>query len=424
MDSSAVEGVETATAGPNGREQLDVAVAVVASVWSEVLGIETPDPEDDFFILGGDSLAALAVSKRLTELGGGSWPEDGIVAGELAYVNLWQHRILRDLADYLLTCGATRKWPLSVQSGESVPEESKDSDDPDQPATKDGEGKREGTKDGGDGSPPAAQMSEAEVAIARQKHRELRSFAARGMLDPMRQLLSAGVHPSGGEGREAPILVGVSALHAAANAGQGEAVEELLQHGAAPNAKMFFYKRTAAHCAAAAGCLPALQALHSAGAALRAKDKSRLSLLHDAARSGSAACIHWLLRASCAPDMDARDKWGRTPLHWTVLNGHAHAAAALVQAGAKLEPAKMPHRIQRRRTSLLQPPSLASLARQFHPPDHPLHAILSPPPPSGSSAPSLPPSDAEPAAGGSSAPSESESPRRRNAQEDHHHHHR
>lgn len=34
--------METATAGPNGREQLDVAVAVVASVWSEVLGIETP----------------------------------------------------------------------------------------------------------------------------------------------------------------------------------------------------------------------------------------------------------------------------------------------------------------------------------------------------------------------------------------------
>ncbi len=195
----------------------------------------------------------------------------------------------------------------------------------------------------------------------------------------MRALLAAGVHPTGGEGREAPLLVGVSALHAAANAGQVAAVVELLAHGGSANAKMHFYKRTPLHCAAACGCLDALKALLAAGGALRAKDKSRLSLMHDAARGGSAECVQWLLAASGIADLNARDKWGRTPLHWCVLNGHTDAARVLIDAGAEIEPGKMPQRIQRRRTSLVQPPSLASLARQFHPPEHPLHSLLNPP---------------------------------------------
>jgi len=69
-------------------------------------------------------------------------------------------------------------------------------------------------------------------------------------------------------------------------------------------------------------------------------------------------------------DVNARDKWGRTPLVWTVLNGHADAgqstchlrevnfvilrkstvcaARRLLEAGADLAPPHMPNRIQRR----------------------------------------------------------------------------
>ena len=39
-------------------------------VWGEVLGILRPEPQDEFFLLGGDSLSALAVVKRLVEWDG------------------------------------------------------------------------------------------------------------------------------------------------------------------------------------------------------------------------------------------------------------------------------------------------------------------------------------------------------------------
>ena len=55
-------------------------------------------------------------------------------------------------------------------------------------------------------------------------------------------------------------------------------VAALLAAGARPNAKMFFYQRTPAHCAARAGSDAALAALLRAGAAPRARDKSRLTV--------------------------------------------------------------------------------------------------------------------------------------------------
>mmetsp|Transcript_41268 Transcript_41268/g.129653 ORF Transcript_41268/g.129653 Transcript_41268/m.129653 type:complete len:207 (+) Transcript_41268:302-922(+) len=150
----------------------------------------------------------------------------------------------------------------------------------------------------------------------------------------------------------------------------------LLEARAQPNAKMFFYKRTPAHCAAASGCHEALRQILDRGGAVRARDKSRLTLLHDAARGGDVKCIQMLLEASAFADMEARDKWGRTPLHWTVLNGSSEAARLLIQHGAELEPRHQPRRIQRRRTSLVQPPSLRALAVEMHPATHPIHSIF------------------------------------------------
>ena len=83
--------------------------------------------------------------------------------------------------------------------------------------------------------------------------------------------------------------------------------------------KMSFYARSPAQCAAAAACGEALDLLLASGAAVRVRDKMKLTLLHDAARGGDVACVRAVLRGGGAADVEARDKWGRTPLTWCVL---------------------------------------------------------------------------------------------------------
>ena len=41
-----------------------------------------------------------------------------------------------------------------------------------------------------------------------------------------------------------------------------------------------------------------------------------------------------------ARDLDAHDRWGRSALHWAVLNGHAAAAEALLGARAAVRGAR------------------------------------------------------------------------------------
>ena len=212
--------------------------------------------------------------------------------------------------------------------------------------------------------------------FVQEQQRKLRHAAALGRVGEVKILLEQHAHPGGGEGRHEHQITGLSPLHVAANAAQPHVVAMLLEAGASANAKMFFYSRSSAQCAAASACHEALKAILAAGGAVRVRDKMKLTLLHDAARGGAPSCIQEVLKAGASADIDARDKWGRTPLFWCVLNGHTDAARALVDAGAKVDPGKMPNRVQRRRTHLVQPQSLSALAREIHPPGHPIHALL------------------------------------------------
>eukprot|EP00960_Hanusia_phi_P002586 75409-Hanusia_phi.AAC.2 len=87
-----------------------------------------------------------------------------------------------------------------------------------------------------------------------EEQEKLRRAAATGDSETVRRLLESKAHPTVGEDKSASVHAGISALHVAANARQPEIVGMLLEAKAQPNAKMFFYKRTPAHCAAAAGC--------------------------------------------------------------------------------------------------------------------------------------------------------------------------
>lgn len=50
------------TAAGSATELLE---ALIAQCWTEVLGIERPDPSDDFFELGGDSLQGLELTDKV-----------------------------------------------------------------------------------------------------------------------------------------------------------------------------------------------------------------------------------------------------------------------------------------------------------------------------------------------------------------------
>ena len=75
-----------------------------------------------------------------------------------------------------------------------------------------------------------------------------------------------------------------------------------------------------------------------------ALDSNRQTALHHAARAGADnGCLAALLDRweSVAGDDDgsacaSRDVWGRTPLHWAVINGHREAIVTLVEAGSDI----------------------------------------------------------------------------------------
>ncbi|KAJ3192303.1 hypothetical protein HK101_006755 [Irineochytrium annulatum] len=56
--------------------------------------------------------------------------------------------------------------------------------------------------------------------------------------------------------------------------------------------------------------------------------------LHHAARSGAPDGVVARLVAVASEAVGRRDKWGRTPLHWAVVNGHRNAVKILMDSGA------------------------------------------------------------------------------------------
>lgn len=50
-----------------GREPAEILEALIAQCWSEILGIERPNVNDDFFELGGDSQQGLELTDKVAQ---------------------------------------------------------------------------------------------------------------------------------------------------------------------------------------------------------------------------------------------------------------------------------------------------------------------------------------------------------------------
>ena len=210
----------------------------VSMACSSVMGIEI-SPEDDFLAMGGDSLSALAVSKRLVEMGGGTWPIDGIIHGRLAACELIRSPVLRSYSALLLDEGYAPTLPASFDKARSKEEEEEEEEE------KDAVEKKLKHQRGSDDSGASARQRRGDDDAATPRvdqnlSRVLRRACAAGDDEGVRRALELGADVDHGmptssvDGRPVDVdtFEGVPPLHVAAARGGGATVQILLDAGA------------------------------------------------------------------------------------------------------------------------------------------------------------------------------------------------
>ncbi|MFP5379596.1 MAG: ankyrin repeat domain-containing protein, partial [Vicinamibacteria bacterium] len=178
------------------------------------------------------------------------------------------------------------------------------------------------------GASLAAALLMASVAVAAAQNAPVADAAMRGDHDAVRSLLQQGADVNASHGD------GMSALHWAAERGDGPLVEMLVYAGANPAAVTRIGDYTPLHLAARAGQATAVAALVKAGAAVNAKTTtSGVTALHLAAASGSAEAVRLLIEKGA--DVNAGEaQWGQTPLIFAAAQNRTGAIKALLAAGA------------------------------------------------------------------------------------------
>jgi truncated hemoglobin YjbI len=130
-------------------------------------------------------------------------------------------------------------------------------------------------------------------------------------------------------------------LHEVAGQGNARIVALLLRLGADPNASEAFvhtplYDVSNAYPSDGVASATVVSILVEAGANVNAREKvKRCSALHMAARRGNVLVAQALLK--CGADVEARDKYGDTPLHRAVKCRQAEMVAFLLASGAVVQ---------------------------------------------------------------------------------------
>lgn len=152
--------------------------------------------------------------------------------------------------------------------------------------------------------------------------------ARRGDLDTVRTLLREGADVNGAQGD------GMSALHWAAERGDGEMAQMLIHAGAAVEAVTRIGPYTPLHVASTAGRASVIELLLEAGADVSASTStSGVTPLHLAAASGSAEAVSTLLDHGA--EIDARESaWEQTPLIFAAANDRVDVIELLLERGA------------------------------------------------------------------------------------------
>ena len=152
--------------------------------------------------------------------------------------------------------------------------------------------------------------------------------AMKGDRDAVKALLKQGADVSAAKGD------GMTALHFAAERGDGPMTEMLVYAGANVGAVTRIGQYTPLHLASRAGQVAVVQALLKAGANVSARtSNSGVVPLHLAASSGNADVVALLLDHGA--DADAMEsEWGQTPLMFAAAENRASAIRVLIERGA------------------------------------------------------------------------------------------
>jgi len=321
------ESEDDAEISPLGGFQLQVA-----EIWAQELGqqVKRIKRQSHFMELGGHSISALRVCRRLVQLtGAGNGSEDDVLGGDLGELSgtfspqeLLQRPKFQHYVQFLQDAlGHTSDATDPLEGGN----EGEDAVQLLHRAAAAGSVVLIDFLIGGGFAPVDGHCSNKRLKAATRAQRSLQQ-TGKDVLRPSAPLHSAVTSPEAIKAllrHRAQVTAteghGVMALHLASAQDQGSQVIELLLDAKAP---------------------------------LAAKDLNQQTVLHFAARAGSVTLAslltRWLAddgalqgaRVYGGP-LDWRDRWHRTPLHWAVLNGHFSSAKVLLEARANADPAKV-----------------------------------------------------------------------------------
>ena len=276
----------------------------LARIWSEELGVAVEFGDCDFLAMGGDSLTALRVARKVRSLvlgeddsAGGNFGES---LGVFAPIELLTRPSLNEYARFIRVNTGT--WPSKYD----------DSDE-------------EGI------------VHDASEVTNDTGLNILYRVAAAGHSSLARLLVEAGVD-----------LVATSAsspLHIACANSHLECIRTLLELGSSANA-CGAHRRTPLLVAASSPKCTAdiIKVLVAHGAKIDAMDDDKQSALHIAARAGASSAVLDII-LDCASDssgkkkfvsklsVNALDRWRRTALHWASVSGHRNACKCLLDKG-------------------------------------------------------------------------------------------
>ena len=327
---------------------------VVAAVWRSVLGLPVPVRRSDGFqTLGGDSLSALKACAALLRVAKdlahpsvlaahGQARFNGEIDGLFAPVRVLLGERLDDYARAFDVAGVALPENTLVGAPEDVASTGPAA------ATSRAGGNGGGDDDDEDVFAPddvddGAPLEAAQSAGVRSLHEAARMDLAFTVTALVR---GAGVPPDGGFVRRHRMCR--TPLHDAARAGALGAARALLALGAQPMATTLS-RVCPLHLACMAGnvdlVVELMQAMRPRCDPTLVEDKNHHTALFFAARYGHCAVAQTLLRAEVPGNamkkrakmrlVEAMDCWGRSPLHWAVLNSHADMCRLLLEHGAQ-----------------------------------------------------------------------------------------